>query len=520
LALFRFGVETISRGKGDSAVAAAAYRARDKLADERYGKSHDYTKAYGGNDLLFAGTYAPADAPDWARDREQLWNRVEAGEKRADAQLARDFIIALPHELTPEQNRWLLQDFIKEQFTRKGYVADLAIHRAHEGGDDRNVHAHLMVTMRTIGRDGFAKTKDRSQNSKEQLGAWREGWARHVNRQLERHGIEARVDHRTLAEQGIEREPEIHLGRAASAMERQGKASIRGDINREIKERNRVLAAERAQQHAAQREAAKTGRAEERRVAEAERLAELPDVKLLRAAYRASAEREDRHPEGRAGAFVQAVEAKGFLVARVTREEEAAMRHNAEVAKSHGNRKPVVEHGALLAVNASGAAYRLNGAVLDDRLAEQTVAQVDQSKLLTLGQARQAAAYFREEPKLREAWLGRRTRGRDEGGAGLVTLMSAATVTLERFAAGLEEFLFGGSRKPEPAMPRTNAPRPEARTEGEIVRAKLGTQEPTVLAQNPEIPRYRFGVDPELVEELRRRREQKEREDRRRERDR
>lgn len=514
MALFHLSAAVVSRGKGDSAVAAAAYRARDKLADERHGTTHDYSRAYGGTDLLFAGIYAPAEAPDWARDRTQLWNRVEAGEKRADAQLARDFTIALPHELTAEQNRWLIQDFVKEQFTRKGYVADLAIHRAHRGRDERNVHAHLMVTMRTIGREGFAKTKDRSQNSNEQLGAWRESWARHVNHHLERHGIEARVDHRTLAEQGIEREPEIHLGKTATAMERQGKASDRGTINREIRERNRALAAERAAERAAHREAAQAERAEERRAVEAERLAALPDVKLLREAYRASAERTDRHPEGRAGAFVQAMEEKGFLVARVTREEEDVMRHDADVAKSHGNHKHVHERGELLAVSPSGAAYRLDGAVLDDRMAGQAVAQVDQSKLLTLGQARQAAAYFREEPELKRAWLGRQDKSRDAGGAGLVTLVATAAGVLERFAAGLEAFLFGSSRKPEPAMPKERVPRAVPRTEGEIVRAKLGTQEPTVLAQNPEIKTYRFGVDPELVEALRRQREQREREDR------
>jgi len=523
VALFRFAVETISRGKGDSAVASAAYNTRDKLVDERHGKTQDYTRAYGGTDLLFAGVYSPANAPDWARDRAQLWNHVEASEKRADAQLARDFTIALPHELTVDQNRWLLQDFIKENFTRKGYAADLAIHHAHEGGDDRNVHAHLMVTMRTIGPDGFAKTKDRSQNSREQLGAWRESWAKHVNRQLERHGIEARVDHRSLADQGIEREPEIHLGKAASAMERQGKASERGEINREIRERNRALAAERAAERAiqreVQREAAKEERAEARRAEEAERLAALPDVKLLRAAYRTSAEREHDHPAGRAGALVQAVEAKGFLVAQVTREEEEGMRHNAAVAKSHGNHKHVHERGEVLAVSPSGAAYRLDGAVLNDRLADQTVGQVDQSRLLTLGQARQVAGYFREEPKLREAWLGRTGRAKDEGGAGLVAIVAVAASVLERFAAGLEAFLFGGSRKPEPAMPKERVPRAVPRTEGEVVRAKLGAEEPTVLAQNPEVKRYRFGVDPEMVEALRRQREQREREERRRDRE-
>jgi hypothetical protein len=102
---------------------------------------------------LFTGIYAPQDAPAWSSDREKLWNSVEHSERRKDAQVARDYKIALPCELTPEQNRWLVQDFVRENFTRKGYVADVAIHAPDAHGDDRNIHAHIMVTMRTLGAE-------------------------------------------------------------------------------------------------------------------------------------------------------------------------------------------------------------------------------------------------------------------------------------------------------------------------------------------------------------------------------
>jgi ATP-dependent exoDNAse (exonuclease V) alpha subunit len=165
---------------------------------------------------------------------------VERAEKRNDAQLAREFEVALPHELTEQQREWLVKDFAREAFVRQGYVADIAIHAPDATGDERNHHAHIMVTMRTLGPDGFAAKKDRSLNSTEQLDAWREQWAHLVNRHLERHGHEERVDHRSLEAQGIEREPTVHLGYAAIEMDKRGAQSDRMDALREVLERNEI----------------------------------------------------------------------------------------------------------------------------------------------------------------------------------------------------------------------------------------------------------------------------------------
>jgi len=182
----------------------------------------------------------PSGAPEWAHDRNQLWNEAERAEKRKDAQLAREFEVALPHEFTEQQREWLVKDFVREAFVRQGYVADIAIHAPDKESDERNYHAHIMVTMRTLGADGFAAKKDRSLNSTEQLDAWREQWAHLANRHLERHGHEERVDHRSLEAQGIEREPTVHLGYAAIEMDKRGAQSDRMDALREVLARNEI----------------------------------------------------------------------------------------------------------------------------------------------------------------------------------------------------------------------------------------------------------------------------------------
>ena len=235
MAIFHFSVKMVSRGKGQSSVAKAAYNAREKLENGKTGEVHDYTRAEG---LAFSGIFAPKDAPDWARDREKLWSEVERVENRINSQLAREVQIALPSELTEEQRRHLITDFVRENFVRHGLAADVAIHLPDREGDDRNHHAHVLLTTRALGPDGFGP-KLREMNSKAQLETWRENWARTANRYLERYGHEARIDHRSLEAQGIDREPTTHKGPTATQMEREGEPSERGDINRDIEARNK-----------------------------------------------------------------------------------------------------------------------------------------------------------------------------------------------------------------------------------------------------------------------------------------
>jgi hypothetical protein len=238
MAIYHLKATAISRGAGKSVTAKAAYNARAFLANERTGDVHDYRRKTG---LQFSGIYAPANAPEWAKDRAQLWNAVEKVEKRKDSTLAREYEVSLPHELTDEQRRYLVQDFVKENFTRKGYVADVNIHEPDAKGDHRNHHAHILVTDRRLEKEGFAADKKERQgmgNNIAELERLRASWARHVNHHLERWGIEARVDHRTLVEQGIDREPTQHRGPHVDAMERKGIVTERGEEARAIAARN------------------------------------------------------------------------------------------------------------------------------------------------------------------------------------------------------------------------------------------------------------------------------------------
>jgi MobA/MobL family len=224
----------VSRGKGQSLVRTAAYNGRCRLEDERTGEVWDYRHL---GAPLASGMYAPKDAPDWARDLGQLVNAVEQFERRSDAQLAMNLDIALPHEQTVEQNRRLMQDFVREQFQRKGYAAHFAIHPPDPDGDRRNIHAHVLVTLRKIDEHGFARTKteqqERYRNRGEFVEGLRESWEHLANRHLERNGYDARIDRRSLQEQGIEREPQQHRGPSVTAMEREGNVTrIGGEIQR------------------------------------------------------------------------------------------------------------------------------------------------------------------------------------------------------------------------------------------------------------------------------------------------
>lgn len=239
MADYRFSAKVIKRSNGQSAVAAAAYRAGQRLLDDRTGQTADYSRKAG---VIHAEVMTPEGTPDWMHDRAQLWNAVEAAERRKDAQLAREIQLSLPHELDQAQRKALLLDFVQEQFVGKGMIADIAIHAPNAEGDQRNHHAHVMLTMRELTGEGFGK-KARDWNSPDQLAQWREQWAHHQNRALERHGHAARVDHRSFEAQGIDREPTQHLGPTASDMERGGKASRIGNENRAIDSAN----AERAQ---------------------------------------------------------------------------------------------------------------------------------------------------------------------------------------------------------------------------------------------------------------------------------
>ena len=148
MAIYHLNANVISRGRGQSIVAAAAYRSGTRLRDDRYGSTHDYTAKRGG---AHAEIMAPAGAPDWVRDREALWNRVESAELRKDSQLARAIEVGLPVELSADQCLVLVRDYIARTFVSKGMVADFSIRR----DNPENPLAHLLLTLREVGPLGF-----------------------------------------------------------------------------------------------------------------------------------------------------------------------------------------------------------------------------------------------------------------------------------------------------------------------------------------------------------------------------
>ena len=237
-----FSVSVVARGSGRSAVLSAAYRHCAKMEYEREARTIDYTRK---QDLLHEEFVIPADAPTWLRsmiaDRsvsgasEAFWNKVEDFEKRSDAQLAKDVTIALPIELTAEQNIALVRDFVERHVTAKGMVADWVYHDA-----PGNPHVHMMTTLRPLTEEGFGAKKvavlgldgnpirndagkivyELWAGSLDDFNAFRDGWFAFQNRHLALAGLDIRIDGRSFEKQGIEVEPTIHIGVGATAIDR------------------------------------------------------------------------------------------------------------------------------------------------------------------------------------------------------------------------------------------------------------------------------------------------------------
>ncbi len=210
MAIYHFSAKVIGRSTGRSAVAAAAYRAAEELHDERLDLDHDFTAKA---DPVHREIMLPEGAPERWGDRETLWNEVEARERQHNSQLARDVEISLPRELSRAEAVALARDFVREQFVSRGMVADLNVHWGVGADGEAQPHAHVMLTMRRVEGDGFGR-KERDWNATALLLGWRERWAEMANARLHELGHDARIDHRSYAEQGIPLEPQHKVGPA------------------------------------------------------------------------------------------------------------------------------------------------------------------------------------------------------------------------------------------------------------------------------------------------------------------
>ena len=230
MAIYHFSAKIMGRGSGRSAVASAAYRSASRLHDERLGRHHDFTNKAG---VVHSEVMLPDGAPERLRDRRALWNDVEATEKRKDAQFAREVEFAIPREMTRDQGVALAREFVQREFVSRGMVADLNVHWDIGIDGEAKPHAHVMLTMREVGPDGFGP-KVREWNATALLQQWRENWASHVNERLAQLGIETRIDHRSYDAQGIELEPQHKIGAAGARREAKGEDAERAADHREI----------------------------------------------------------------------------------------------------------------------------------------------------------------------------------------------------------------------------------------------------------------------------------------------
>ncbi|MCW6536768.1 Ti-type conjugative transfer relaxase TraA [Sphingomonas lycopersici] len=234
MAIYHFSAKVISRAAGSSALASAAYRSASRLHDQRLDRHHDFSNKAG---VVHSEVMLPDGAPEQLSDREQLWNEVEAVELRKDAQLAREIEFAIPREMTKQQGIELARDFVRDEFVDRGMIADLNVHWDIGADGLAKPHAHVMLTMREVGEDGFGK-KNRDWNRTDLLEKWRERWSEHVNERLAELDIEARIDHRSLEAQGIDLEPQHKIGPAAARMAAQGLESERAAEHLEIARAN------------------------------------------------------------------------------------------------------------------------------------------------------------------------------------------------------------------------------------------------------------------------------------------
>ena len=261
MAIYHCSIKIIKRSQGRSAVAAAAYRSSENLTNEWDGMTHDYTRKGG---VVYTEILLPIYALPAFQDRSALWNSVEKIEKSRNAQLAREIEIALPMELSRKEQIRLVRDYAQNTFVSMGMCADIAVHDKGDG----NPHAHILLTMRPFKEDGSWDAKCRKEYDLDKHGqrirlkngafkshrmdttdwneltkaeAWREAWAEYTNHTFELKGLSERIDHRSYERQGVEKIPTVHMGVAATQMERRGIRTEKGGVNREIAAQNKLL---------------------------------------------------------------------------------------------------------------------------------------------------------------------------------------------------------------------------------------------------------------------------------------
>jgi len=251
MAIYSLQMQTFNRSEGSNAPSLAAYRSGERIRDERSGRTYDHTNRQDvmHKEILLPARFAGADMA-WASDRSALWNAAETAEQRRNARVAREYMIALPAELTHPQRVDVVRGFAQQLAERYGFAVDAVVHapRNFRGSDSRNFHAHLLATTREVSREGLGRktTLELSDNNRRALGLGgtrdellfvRKRWAEVANAALESAHVDARIDHRSLAAQGVMREPKLWIPRIPYEIERRGGRSL---VAEQIRENHRA----------------------------------------------------------------------------------------------------------------------------------------------------------------------------------------------------------------------------------------------------------------------------------------
>ena len=251
MAIYHLSTKPISRSSGRTATASIAYRAGIAIKDERTGKEHDYTKRSG---VVSTQLHTPNNLEI---KRNELWNLAEAAETRKNSRTAREIVVNLPYELSTGERKALVNDFAQDLANKYGVAVDVAVHLPDAEGDNRNHHAHIMLTTRKLERleSGKIALTSKSQlemsntqlkerglpSARDELKLIRKQWADMTNERLENARIDARIDHRSHKDRGLDQLPTQKLGWKASELERKGIATEKGNYNRMVKEYNQSL---------------------------------------------------------------------------------------------------------------------------------------------------------------------------------------------------------------------------------------------------------------------------------------
>ena len=258
MAIYHLSTKPISRSSGRSAVASIAYRAGIAITDERLGKTYDYSKRHG---VLWTGLATPNNVKV---DRNELWNLAEKSENRSNSRTAREIVINIPHELMQGDlgtGNMLAHEFASQLSKKYQVAVDVAVHAPDKHGDNRNFHAHLLLTTRKLEQDrhGNIKLTDKSQlemsntqlkkagllSNQDELKEIRKAWADLTNEYLAEHGIDERIDHRSHKDRGLDTLPTVKMGWQATELERKGIRTDVGNKNRDIKAHNANLVQEK-----------------------------------------------------------------------------------------------------------------------------------------------------------------------------------------------------------------------------------------------------------------------------------